>query len=198
MDLNDIPESFTNITNTLAEKPSIATLATVFLSFTGVQDWIKLFLIGGVLETCRRTILQGWQNILDLVWITVDLEDGDDSYGGSFHLSPSNWRRRAITQAVMSARAQALTKRHYRRLDDGVAFATSLVGKGEEARHQHLVVWDGIHCGYIRQPQVRESKGPLRRGVRLRLHSLAQETLHQGDKVKGRGLFLSHHAISAS
>lgn len=99
MGWNNLPENFTNITNNLAEKPSIATLATVLLSFTGIQDWLKLFLLGGVLETCRRVVLQAWQNILDSIWISVDFEEGDDSYGGSFHdlwpLAP-----RAITPAL--------------------------------------------------------------------------------------------------
>lgn len=85
MELKSLPENFTNIANTLAEKPSIATLTTALLSFTGIQDWLKLFLIGGVLETCRRTVLQGWQSLLDSIWISVDFEEGDDSYGGSFH-----------------------------------------------------------------------------------------------------------------
>jgi hypothetical protein len=92
MGFGSLPENFTNITNTLADRPSIATLATVLLSFAGIQDWLKLFLIGGVLETCRRTALQAWQNLLDSIWITVDFEDGDDSYGGSLHSSPGATR----------------------------------------------------------------------------------------------------------
>ena len=78
MDLNNLSA---NLTNTLAEKPSIATLATVLFSFTGVQDWLKLFLIGGIFETCRRTAFQAWDYVVDSLWITVDLEEGDDSYG---------------------------------------------------------------------------------------------------------------------
>lgn len=77
MDLNNLSA---NLTNTLAEKPSIATLATVLLSFTGFQDWLKLFLLGGVFETCRRTAFQAWDYVVDSLWITVDLEEGDDSY----------------------------------------------------------------------------------------------------------------------
>jgi len=81
MDLNNLSANLTNITNTLAEKPSIATLATVLFSFTGFQDWLKLFLIGGVFETCRRASLQAWDSIVDRFWVTVDFEEGDDSYG---------------------------------------------------------------------------------------------------------------------
>lgn len=84
MDLNNLSANLTNITNSFAEKPSIATLATVLLSVTGLQDWIKLFLIGSAFETCRRVAFQAWHNITDSFWITVDFEEGDDSYGNSF------------------------------------------------------------------------------------------------------------------
>ena len=88
MDLNNLSANLTNITNTFAEKPSIATLATILLSITGLQDWAKLFLIGGVFETCRRLAFQAWYDITDSFWITVDFEEGDDSYGKSSVQSP--------------------------------------------------------------------------------------------------------------
>lgn len=81
MDWNNLSANLTNITTTLAEKPSVATLATVLLTFTGFQDWLKLFLIGGVFETCRRVFFQVWYSVVDSLWITVDFEEGDDSYG---------------------------------------------------------------------------------------------------------------------
>ena len=102
MDLNNLSANLTNITNTLAEKPSIATLATILLSFTGLQDWIKLFLIGGIFETCRRVVLQAWHNIVDSFWITVDFEDGDDSYGESL-VPPAGHSITAVTPPVSGA-----------------------------------------------------------------------------------------------
>jgi len=87
MDLNNLSANFTNITNTLAEKPSIATLATILLSFAGFQDWLKLFLIGGFFETFRRAAFQAWHDIVDWFWVTVDVEEGDDSYGERSHIS---------------------------------------------------------------------------------------------------------------
>jgi hypothetical protein len=81
MDFKNLSANLTNITNTLAEKPSITTLATILLSFTGLQDWLKLFVIGGVFETFRRVIFQAWDNTVDSLWITVDFEEGDESYG---------------------------------------------------------------------------------------------------------------------
>lgn len=83
MDLNNLSANLTNITSSFAEKPSLATLATVLLSFTGLQDWIKLFLIGGVFETCRRLVLQAWYELTDSLWVSVDFEEGDDSHGES-------------------------------------------------------------------------------------------------------------------
>jgi len=80
MGMDNLSANFTNITNTLAGEPSILTLATTLLSFTGFQDWLKLFLIGGVFETCRRIALQAWDSIVDSVWITVDFDEADDSY----------------------------------------------------------------------------------------------------------------------
>ena len=93
MDLNDLSANFTNFVNALAEKPSITTLATILLSFTGLQDWLKLFVIGGIFETCRRMIFRWWYDISDWIWITVDFEEGDDSYGEWSDLSSGYWRR---------------------------------------------------------------------------------------------------------
>ena len=87
MDFNDLPANLTSIADTLAQKPSIATLATILLSFTGFQDWLKLFLIGGIFETCRRFAFQAWHAVVDSFWITVDFEDGDDSYGEHSRIS---------------------------------------------------------------------------------------------------------------
>lgn len=85
MDFNDLPANLTSIAESLTDKPSIATLATILLSFTGFQDWLKLFLIGGIFETCRRLVFQSWHTLVDRFWITVDFEDGDDSYGEHLH-----------------------------------------------------------------------------------------------------------------
>lgn len=89
MDFSNLSANLTSITNTLAEKPSISTLATVLLSFTGIQDWLKLFLIGGAFETCRRAAFQAWYHVVDSFWITLDFEEGDDSYGEYIYIFQS-------------------------------------------------------------------------------------------------------------
>ena len=87
MDFNGLQANLTSIADSLTDKPSIATLATILLSFTGFQDWLKLFLIGGIFETCRRLAFQSWHSVIDRFWITVDFEDGDDSYGEYLRIS---------------------------------------------------------------------------------------------------------------
>ena len=143
MNFNDLPANLTSIADSLAERPSIATLATILLSFTGFQDWLKLFLIGGVFETCRRVAFQAWHSLVDSIWITIDFEDGDDSYGEHLHFPPAPRSRYCRD----TARVQALTMHHPHRLGDGMAFTTSHVGKGEETCSQHLVVWAGSPRG---------------------------------------------------
>lgn len=138
MDWNNLSANLTNITTTLAEKPSIATLATVLLTFTGFQDWLKLFLIGGVFETCRRVFFQVWYSLVDWLWITVDFEEGDDSYGEDLTL---------LARRLIIAAMSMLTIHCSYRLDDGVAFATPSLGQGEETCYQHLVVWIGNPFG---------------------------------------------------
>lgn len=183
MDLNNLSANLTNIANTLAEKPSIATLATVLFSSTGFQDWVKLFLIGGIFETCRRTASRAWHNIVDSIWITVDFEEGDDSYGGYSLLPPD--RRDARRSLPRCRSCQALIMFHFCRLDDGLAFAASSTGQGEAACRQHLGVWIGISCGLLWQPEVHKPEGPLHRCVRLLVRFLAQTAVYQGDEIKG-------------
>ena len=54
---------------------------------------------------------------------------------------------RSITAAVTPPVCQALTVHYFGRLDDGLAFATSGMGKGEETCHQYLLVWVGKPYG---------------------------------------------------
>jgi len=79
LDLNLI--NLSEITNALTEGPPSTTLAAVLPPFAGFQRWLKLFLVGGIFETCRRVTFHAWDNILDSFWITVDLEEGNRSHG---------------------------------------------------------------------------------------------------------------------
>ena len=56
----------------------LPTLIAHVLSLSAVRDWLKLLLIGGALEMCRRFLTSSWSAIKNYFWITVTLEEGDD------------------------------------------------------------------------------------------------------------------------
>ncbi|KAI0694551.1 P-loop containing nucleoside triphosphate hydrolase protein [Cerioporus squamosus] len=56
----------------------LPTIIAHVLSLAAVRDWLKLFLIGGALELCRRFLTSSWSAIKNYFWITVTLEEGDD------------------------------------------------------------------------------------------------------------------------
>ena len=70
MDLSNLSANLTNFANTLAGDTPIVTLATVFFFSTGFQDWLILFLIGGVFEACRRAAFRTWHSIVNSIRIT--------------------------------------------------------------------------------------------------------------------------------
>ena len=43
-------------------------------------DWLKLFVIGGILELLRRALLFIWRGLVNQFWITIALEEYDDSH----------------------------------------------------------------------------------------------------------------------
>lgn len=87
-----LPLNATEVLAANATAPSPSTVAAItplsilqlpaliahVLSLSAVRDWIKLFLIGGALELCRRFLTSSWSAIKNYFWITVTLEEGDD------------------------------------------------------------------------------------------------------------------------
>ena len=58
----------------------ISSLITMLLSFSALRDWLKLFVIGGMIESCRRILLLGWKTVLESLWISATFDCDDDSY----------------------------------------------------------------------------------------------------------------------
>jgi chaperone BCS1 len=56
-----------------------ASLWTLLSSFGAVHDWIKLFLLGTVLETIRRFAGQIWSSFLESFFLTATFESDDDA-----------------------------------------------------------------------------------------------------------------------
>ena len=57
-----------------------STLSSLFSSSGPSGDWLKLFVIGGFLELMRRSIIFVWRGLVNQFWITIALEEYDDSH----------------------------------------------------------------------------------------------------------------------
>ena len=62
---------------------NLSTLLSFLLSFSALRDWLKLFIIGGAIETCRRTCISLWAWFMESFWITACLDERDMSYSKS-------------------------------------------------------------------------------------------------------------------
>ena len=70
---NTLP-SFTEASTSFSPFLIVSRLLTV----SAVRDWLKLLLVGGILEVCRRLLWRSWESIMNFFWITVTLDEGDD------------------------------------------------------------------------------------------------------------------------
>lgn len=59
----------------------LAEIWAFVLSFSALRDWLKLIVLGGVLETCRRFGYLAWQSFVDSFFLTAHFEQEDESYG---------------------------------------------------------------------------------------------------------------------
>ena len=71
-----------NGTNTPAASPpqlsDIPSLLTFILSMGGLGDWLKLFIIGGLVESARRLITTAYNSLLASFVLTLHF-DGDET-----------------------------------------------------------------------------------------------------------------------
>jgi len=64
-----------------SEPGLLSTFISLFSPSGPCGDWVKIFVIGGVLELIRRLFVFGWNGLVNQFWITIVLEEYDDSYG---------------------------------------------------------------------------------------------------------------------
>lgn len=55
-------------------------LLTFLMSFTALHDWLKLIVIGGVIETSRRLCFSTWRAVVDSFWIKAEVNNHDIAY----------------------------------------------------------------------------------------------------------------------
>ncbi|KAG6868731.1 hypothetical protein C0993_011310 [Termitomyces sp. T159_Od127] len=64
--------------------PALPTDFSSFFAFlfslSALRDWLKLFVIGGLIESARRFFFIGFNKAYNLFFITATFSDGDDSY----------------------------------------------------------------------------------------------------------------------
>ncbi|KAJ3527758.1 hypothetical protein NM688_g8085 [Phlebia brevispora] len=70
----------TMASNPLASGVSPRTILSLLLSFSALRDWLKLIVIGGTIETCRRMCLRLWHLFIESFWISACFNDHDESY----------------------------------------------------------------------------------------------------------------------
>nr|VWO95072.1 AAA domain-containing protein [Ganoderma boninense] len=76
-------------------------LFSKLLSLSAVRDWLKLFIFGGLLEVFRRILWRSWDGVTDMFWMTVTIDENDDS-GGSARTLDVSTRSFGIDAPVMS------------------------------------------------------------------------------------------------
>lgn len=55
-------------------------LWNVVLASPAFRDGVKLFILGGSIESARRLLSLGWNNFVESFFLTAEFEDRDDTY----------------------------------------------------------------------------------------------------------------------
>ncbi|KAG5647856.1 hypothetical protein DXG03_007780 [Asterophora parasitica] len=72
-----------NATASASQAPTptdLSSLLTFLFSFSALHDWLKLFVIGGILETCRRGFYASYNKFVNSFFISATFDENDDSY----------------------------------------------------------------------------------------------------------------------
>ena len=73
-------------TNATEIQPSVSLstpsdLLTLLFSVSALREWLKLIVIGGLVETCRRLFSELYRRLDDAFFITATFEEDDESFG---------------------------------------------------------------------------------------------------------------------
>lgn len=64
----------------LAIPSDLPSLISLLFSFSALRDWLKLIVLGGFFETCRRVIFTQYAKFVDAFHITATFDEDDPSY----------------------------------------------------------------------------------------------------------------------
>ena len=57
-----------------------ASILSLLMNISVLRDWLKIIVLGGVIETCRRLFFGWWQSLKASFWVTARLDQYDMSY----------------------------------------------------------------------------------------------------------------------
>jgi chaperone BCS1 len=65
----------------ITEMPQdLSSFIALLFSFSALRDWLKLIVIGGFFETCRRLVVSAYRKVVDAFFISASFDQGDASY----------------------------------------------------------------------------------------------------------------------
>ncbi|KAK0199841.1 hypothetical protein DFS33DRAFT_1365358 [Desarmillaria ectypa] len=87
--LNSTVVQVTNTTSALPQATvsplviptDLSSLISLLFSFSALRDWLKLIVLGGFFETCRRVIFTQYAKFVDTFYLNATFEEDDPSYG---------------------------------------------------------------------------------------------------------------------
>ncbi|KZV96772.1 P-loop containing nucleoside triphosphate hydrolase protein [Exidia glandulosa HHB12029] len=105
---------------------SFSDVFALLMTFHALRDWLKLIVLGGALETCRRLVFGTWAAFISSFFLTAHFEENDTSY---------EWMMVWLAQhpAWQKAREVQISTRDYRNYDSSPAML-----EGEEHTDSHF------------------------------------------------------------
>lgn len=100
---------------------TISNILAFLFSLSALRDWVKLIVLGGFFETCRRIVFGMYSKLISSFWMNAYFEDQDPCYS----MSPRNLM--VITPGVILVLILTFVSFVICRLVDGLAFEATLL-----------------------------------------------------------------------
>ncbi|KAI0723662.1 hypothetical protein C8Q72DRAFT_798039 [Fomitopsis betulina] len=132
LDVSSMDTSSTG-SNTTSGEPSRIVLD--IFSSTVVPDWAKLFVLGAVVELCRRSFYSFWTYLLIVPWVTVTFDEEDIAF----------WKARTaeVTTSDFGLKSSLSFRSHRRRGGGDTEDEPISYIPGVEEEHS---IWYKYHC----------------------------------------------------
>jgi mitochondrial chaperone BCS1 len=79
--------ALSNHTAKATELPKdLSTFIALLFSYSALRDWLKLIVLGGFFETCRRLVFAAYDKVVNSFFICASFDQSDASYSVYFQL----------------------------------------------------------------------------------------------------------------